>query len=320
MAMLIDLPAEILHHVCKQLSGSTDVCNFRLVCRAFGDIGLFSLAPTISFTLSRRGLARLRDICSHPVLRHYVYSIVFLTEVLRPYSDFESWRQKSDWGTDLDFDENEGDLDDGREVFDATIFDRWSVYESLLASQEQVFSGLQSPRIRTLFQSLPNLTHLRFKCSDTPNGLIHDTEPKVVKEQDVVGWRGNPDYPFPGRSPCIGLAGTKPLRLLSHALQPQLTSLEVDRLDLDFFYGEESELDAICQLQNIRLGLIYTDPETGWFVDKPSVVKAKLTLSKSRFKAFFGLYVARARKATVIEYSDHLDTLLSSPIFSQTDP
>ncbi|KAK7217308.1 hypothetical protein V2G26_005311 [Clonostachys chloroleuca] len=281
MIMLTDLPAEILHRVCAQLSSSTDVCNFRLVCRAFGHTGLLSLAPTVSFTLSRRGLDRLRDISSHPVLRHYVLSLICLIEVLRPYGSHELWKQKIDWpGQDADVDEDEDYPENAPEVSDATISDRWSVYQSLLASQEQVFSELKSSRMRTEFQRLSNLTHLRVKYSDSPNGLIHDTDPKVVKRRDVVGWLHHPFYPFDDESQYIGLTGIEPLRLLSRALRPQLSSLQVDKLDINFFNCEESELDAIRQIESIQIGLTYNDPDNEWVGDTSWV------LARSRFKAF----------------------------------
>lgn len=149
------------------------------------------------------------------------------------------------------------------------------------ASQEQVFSELRSSRMRTIFQRLSNLTHLRVKYSDTPNGLIHDTDPKVVKRRDVVGWLHHPFYPFDDESQYIGLTGIEPLRLLSRALQPQLRSLKVDKLDICFFNCEELELDAIRQIETIQLGLVYNDPDNEWVEDKTSWV-----LARSRFKAF----------------------------------
>ena len=92
---LASLPIENLHQISRYLSSHSDVSNFCLVCRVFGSVGLDGLAPRVSFVLLPESLARLSDISSHPVLRHHIYTVVCLTDVLPRYSTYEEWKQNA---------------------------------------------------------------------------------------------------------------------------------------------------------------------------------------------------------------------------------
>ncbi|CAH0025051.1 unnamed protein product [Clonostachys rhizophaga] len=81
---MLALPLEILHYICNCLTDHADVSNFRLACRTLNSVGLDNLAP--------KSLDRLKAIATHPVLRHHVYTVLCLTDVLPYYESFESWK------------------------------------------------------------------------------------------------------------------------------------------------------------------------------------------------------------------------------------
>ena len=72
---------EILHIVCSFL-GTADVPNFRLVGRAFADIGAAYMLPEVTFFLNETELERLRDISRHPVFSRHVTSLTYFAWAL----------------------------------------------------------------------------------------------------------------------------------------------------------------------------------------------------------------------------------------------
>jgi hypothetical protein len=75
------LSPEILHIVCAFLDVRT-ILNFRLVSKAFADIGGPYLLPQVSFYMHRDEFARLRAIAGHPTISKGVRSLTYFAEVM----------------------------------------------------------------------------------------------------------------------------------------------------------------------------------------------------------------------------------------------
>lgn len=75
------LSPEILHIVCSFLDVGT-LLNFRLVSRAFADIGGPYMLPQVSFYMHDDEFARLRAIANHPTISKGVRSLTYFAEVM----------------------------------------------------------------------------------------------------------------------------------------------------------------------------------------------------------------------------------------------
>ncbi|KAI0020045.1 hypothetical protein F4780DRAFT_744342 [Xylariomycetidae sp. FL0641] len=72
---------EILHIVCSFL-GIDDLLNFRLVGRAFADIGAAYMLPEVTFYMHRQELERLREISLHPIFSRNLCSLTYFAQAL----------------------------------------------------------------------------------------------------------------------------------------------------------------------------------------------------------------------------------------------
>ncbi|KAI2632744.1 hypothetical protein GGS21DRAFT_521061 [Xylaria nigripes] len=77
------LPVEILHLICSQLS-VRDVANFRLVNNLLAAIGAAYMLPAVTFRISPAEIDRLKAISLHPIFSKYVRSITYGTETFHP--------------------------------------------------------------------------------------------------------------------------------------------------------------------------------------------------------------------------------------------
>ncbi|KAK3953838.1 hypothetical protein QBC32DRAFT_337961 [Pseudoneurospora amorphoporcata] len=78
---LLDLPPEILHHVCSHLPLKS-VRSFRLTNRLLGEIGACHALPELIFYLHTTDFAALRSIASHPIYPRYVRSLIYGCDIL----------------------------------------------------------------------------------------------------------------------------------------------------------------------------------------------------------------------------------------------
>lgn len=92
--MLDVLSPEILHCICRQLNSVLDVCQFRLACKSFAQVGLRSLLPRVTLVTLPKAFQHLSEVADHPVLRHYVQEIVVLTNVLPRYRNVHDFAQQ----------------------------------------------------------------------------------------------------------------------------------------------------------------------------------------------------------------------------------
>ena len=89
--MLHSLAPEILHYICRQLDDAVAVSRFRLVCKSFATVGLRSLVPRVTVVTLPKAFEHLNDVANHPVLRHHVIEIVFVTNKLPIYLNIDDF-------------------------------------------------------------------------------------------------------------------------------------------------------------------------------------------------------------------------------------
>lgn len=89
--MLDSLSSELLHHICRQLDSASDVSSFRMVCKSFAAVGLRSLLPRLTLVTLPKAFEHLSNVANHPVLRHHVREIVFVTNALQKYRDINDF-------------------------------------------------------------------------------------------------------------------------------------------------------------------------------------------------------------------------------------
>lgn len=97
MASFLDLPSELLDHICSILqqpprcyfpwfrtpwSPKKDVGSFRLVCKDFEEIGAAYVLREIRFCLSQNDFDMLRSIALHPTHHKHVWSLVYILDML----------------------------------------------------------------------------------------------------------------------------------------------------------------------------------------------------------------------------------------------
>lgn len=80
-----DLPPELLYMICDELA-TNDLPEFRLVCRTWVAIGFEYLMPEVTIQPHVGSLTRLEAIADHPVLRHYVFDVIYEGNILPKYS------------------------------------------------------------------------------------------------------------------------------------------------------------------------------------------------------------------------------------------
>ncbi|VUC22277.1 unnamed protein product [Clonostachys rosea] len=274
---LTTLPTEVLYTICECFNSRLDVASFRLVCRAFGDIGLRFLVPMVTIAPTAESIARLRAISLHPVLRHHVAGITFLVNVFYPDAGYNSWvgrvprpRNSRDPG--------------GIGVPD------WAMYNKLLLEQQEAFNALgPGQSVEQAFRRLTNLDHLIIAESFNEDYLRRNKTYKTFLHRfpgyDVC--EGQPFYPFSAASSYTGLPGVKPLKAFLRAMGgSKVRKLLIDTLDVGFFdvreaWDDTNMREGLSDVRVIELCLCVDGDRQA-----QSMAEAKRILSTDRLKEF----------------------------------
>lgn len=299
---MLALPLEILHYICNCLTDHADVSNFRLACRTLSTVGLDNLAPTVSFAILPESLDRLKAIAAHPVLRHHVYTVICLTDVLPYYESFESWKHHAresnfylDWVVQPD-DEwaRESDIlaQARHQISDAKLQEGWQAYLSNLAAQEKAFQSLNdSQELIHVFKGLSHLKNLEIKGSGSDGKSLSTHILKKLFDSCLVRpspTLARPFFPF-GSNGYFGSHTAKLLTSLltaASAVHKEITTLRVDKLDCCFFGDGGPKFECFTQvlskLRHLKLDLAVEaleDNFTSW-------EKAKMALSSGHLQNF----------------------------------
>ncbi|CAI6092582.1 unnamed protein product [Clonostachys chloroleuca] len=299
---MLALPLEILHYICNCLTDHADVSNFRLACRTLSTVGLDNLAPTVSFAILPESLDRLKAIAAHPVLRHHVYTVICLTDVLPYYESFESWKNHAQdpdihlgWVVQAD-DEwaRESDIlaQARHQIPDAKLQKGWQAYSSNLAAQGKAFQSLDdSQELIDVFKGLTHLKNLEIKGSESDGESLSTQILKKLFDSCLVRpspTLARPFFPF-GSNGYFGSHTAKLLTSLfaaASAVHKDIISLRVDTLDCCFFGDGGPKLEYFTQvlskLRHLKLDLVVEAVEDNF----TSWEKAKMALSSDHLQNF----------------------------------
>ncbi|CAG9981273.1 unnamed protein product [Clonostachys byssicola] len=299
---LLALPLEILHYICNCLTDHADVSNFRLACRTLSSVGLDNLAPTVSFAILPESLDRLKAIAAHPVLRHHVYTVICLTDVLPYYDSFETWKrnaQESDfhlgWVVQAD-DEwaQESDIlaQARHQISDAKLREGWQAYLSNLATQEKAFQSLDDPQeLIDVFKGLTHLKNLEIKGSESDGDSLSTQISKKLFDSCLVRPSprlARPFFPFESN----GYFGSHTAKLLTSlltaasAVHREIVSLRVDTLDCCFFGDGGPKIECFAQALNNLCHLKLELAVEGFEDNFTSLDKARQALSSDHLQNF----------------------------------
>ncbi|CAH0056495.1 unnamed protein product [Clonostachys solani] len=269
---LTTLPLEVLHTICECLDSHREVARFRLVCRAFGDIGLKFLIPLVTVAPTAESIARLRAISLHPVLRHYVYGVSFLINVFWPDGKYGDWWPRVPTVCDLQ----------GTEGL--------YYYKKMLSGQKNAFRALGPGQdVENACRRFPNLDLLDITEAEN-GGYLHKNQTYKSLREWLPKYNpreGQPFYPFNAACSYTGLPGVKPLKTFLRVMtSSKVRKLEIQVVDVGFFDGYETRdvsrmREGLCHLRDLVLCLCVN--ETVWW---ESVPVAKRILSNNRLRDF----------------------------------
>uniref|UniRef100_A0A8H7N863 F-box domain-containing protein n=1 Tax=Bionectria ochroleuca TaxID=29856 RepID=A0A8H7N863_BIOOC len=281
---LSSLPNELLLQLCKRLASDTDLSNFRLVCRLFGEVGLPALGTRVTFALLPESINRLRDISLDPVFRRHTTTVVCLMNVFYPYSTVRSLKLSM-----------ANPLTSGNQVAHEVGLseDDWAEsmmhYNLLLAAQDKAFRTLESSQDIQVacrrFVNLQNL-HIRDARGFQPDHLRSNQAYQFLSQRhgDLTHCSVLPAFNFSVFPHKIALPGVYLLSSLFGAItESQLRTLQVDALALELFQEEDEVYshirESIQSLRTLKL-CIWAASEDG------ERERADRILSKNRLKKF----------------------------------
>ncbi|CAH0056295.1 unnamed protein product [Clonostachys solani] len=237
---LASLPNELLLQICRSLASSTDLSNFRLVCRLFGEIGLPVLGKRVTFALLPESINRLRDISSDPFFRRHTSTIVCLMNVFYPYSNFRTWKHSMTRPLILGH---------YRPEIAGLSEDDWTEsmlhYNALLDAQDEAFKAVgTSQDIQIACRRFINLQNLVIQDARgfRPDHLRSNQAYRFLRQRHgtLAQCSVLPVYDFSAFPHKIALPGAYLLSsLLGATTESQLKTLQVDALALEVFEEED---------------------------------------------------------------------------------
>ncbi|CAI6081448.1 unnamed protein product [Clonostachys chloroleuca] len=281
---LTNLPLDVLHTICECLDSHLDVTSFRLVCRAFGDIGLKFLTPLVTVVPTAESIARLRAISLHPVLRHHVSGVTFLINVFYPDANYDHWLNRVPRNRNL--------RDLGGLYYH--WYRAWRIYKNLLSGQRNAFRALGPAQgVEQACRSLTNLDHLEIAESFYEEDYLQQNQ----TYKSLLQWlprynvlEDQPFYPFSAASSYTGPPDVKPLKAFLRAMTgSKVRNLRVKVLDVGFFGGYETRgeshmREGLSHLRALELRLCVNDDK--WW---ESIPVANRILSTNRLRDFLCL-------------------------------
>ncbi|CAG9989516.1 unnamed protein product [Clonostachys byssicola] len=239
---LSSLPNELLLQICKRLASDTDLSNFRLVCRRFGEVSLPALGTRVTFALLPESINRLRDISSDPVFSGHTTTIVCLMSVFYPYTTVKSLKLSMTKPFTSGNHGNHAAHDVGLSEDDWE--DSMMHYGQLLAAQNEAFETLEmSQDIQIACRRFTNLQNLHFREDHfRPDHFRNNQAYQFLSQRhgDLRHCATLPAFNFSVFPHRIALPGVYLLSSLLGAIpESQLRTLQVDALALQVFKEED---------------------------------------------------------------------------------
>lgn len=234
-------PPEILHVVCTFLD-IENILRFRLVNKAFADIGAAYMLPEVSFYMFEGDFARLRAIAAHPIIAKHVHSLTYFAEVMdRELVSFDEYvrdhrRNAHDMGSLASF----VGANRLRERLSLPQLQRsYREYEAIMKKQSHIVENHTD--VQCLKEILPKFTSLRQATMSSGNEF-YEGKPDVrkVKLSPFISFRDGDDLQPAGKRHLNGLIAG----LISSNCQ--LESFRAGLLDWKFFKNFTSIPDKLA--------------------------------------------------------------------------
>lgn len=169
MASILDLPVEILHHICT-LIGHSEVQTFRLTCHLFGEIGAEHVLPELNLAYKRDSFERAVAISQHGLISKGIRALFFEIDRLRKYADYTKWYQDH-----IEFSDMKEEIPVGRELdewqseherpkcthTEAQLSSAYARYLQLCEDQDRLHAdGFDRESLTTIFRNCPQMHHI----------------------------------------------------------------------------------------------------------------------------------------------------------------
>ncbi|KAI1842193.1 hypothetical protein JX265_001446 [Neoarthrinium moseri] len=242
------LSAELVHVVCSHLE-TNDIYNFRLTCRAYGDVGACYSHRRLKFHFHHDDFQMLELLSRHPIISKNVVSLVYFTNRLELKSD---GRKKDRVDLILDYEKRTHRLNT-RETHappSATeeLNEMFQEYEKIADRQIEMIQLDEDCRmLQGIVSRLGNLQEIEVRYRDRPRQGQAGNNMGPFKKIKRLNQRFTRSKP----------TGCRELRSLLSSLPGStimLRSLACENLDWTFFSeGLGTGLHAMPSLQNLTM-------------------------------------------------------------------
>ncbi|KAI8632973.1 hypothetical protein F5Y19DRAFT_472156 [Xylariaceae sp. FL1651] len=270
------IPPELLYVICSLLSVD-DILNFRLVNRAFADVGAAYMLPEVTFDMHHGELDRLRAISLHPLFAKHVSSLTYFAQTLD--SPKLTWREfLRDHKQELRWNSKLKKLN----LTPNNLLAEYQKYTEAVAKQEDIMD--QKLDIALLKEVLPRFPNLRTMTMSAGN-VFYEGRYRTRRHRPLEDFIRN------NRMCSIHPEGNRPLEALLMANARAgcaLTSLRAGSLHWRFFKRTERDLARmfrpLANLTSIEFS-ISVDPADERIHENSSLRKCRRVLAKGAIRS-----------------------------------
>ncbi|MCJ1359124.1 MAG: hypothetical protein MMC33_009124 [Icmadophila ericetorum] len=244
------LPPELVHMICKLLPVDS-IPSFRLVHPVWADVGLHYMIPEVHIVLLPSSLARLQAIAQHPVLRQYVYSVVYEANMLPKFKNATQWNRRALGGIDLPEEPPPGASERDMRAYNraldkarseniprSEVLPAWRAYRDLYKSQQMLRkSGEDFTIIQDAMAQFPRLATVEMLSLRPPRCPCEMNYPSPHSLNAYADGLIHPAL-LPGLGLSDGIRETKTLLVGAALANSKLTTLELHNLCWEFFTWE----------------------------------------------------------------------------------
>lgn len=253
------LSPEILHVVCTFLD-IENILRFRMVSRAFAEIGAAYMLPEVSFYMFDGEFERLRAIAAHPIIAKHVRSLTYFAEVMDneivPINEFIREHRRNQVNNMANFLRTDS-LNERLTL--PQIQRAYKEYENIMKKQEKILDSHTD--VECLKEVIPKFTNLR-QATMSSGHEFYEGRRDVRKIRDSP-FKLSPLWPGSDLQP----EGKRHLNSLIAALissNCQLESFRAGVIDWKFFKNftdiPDKLTDTLKYLKRIELA-IDADPQ-----------------------------------------------------------
>ncbi|KAI0476123.1 hypothetical protein GGR56DRAFT_456045 [Xylariaceae sp. FL0804] len=250
------VPPEIWHVLCTFLTVD-ELLNFRLVNKAFADIGAAYMLPEVTFYMHHEELDRLHEISLHPIFSKNVYSLTYFAQALDcPKVSLQEFLR--DHKKDLRWDSKLRE----RNLNTQQLMTEYRKYEDAVERQTTIMNAKLD--IAILKEVLPRFPSLRSITMSASNAFYEEKWQTQREKPLSKIMRGNRMY-------SVHPEGSRPLEALlvanAKAKCDLISSLRAGELHWKFFRKSPAELSRmfrpLANLTEIELLISMESADSG---------------------------------------------------------